>query len=267
MTKWTRFCTIPFLATALAAVLGASTASPLRSQSAATSELAERGKEVLLAGAKAAGGEKLASLKTLGISESGELNYPQGDVSLNVKWMVAYPNRSHGEVTLGDQKIVQVCDGSSAWLQFAQSTRDTTPVISEFKRGISLFGGGWGLYEQVLAGKLAGQFIGEAEIDGKKTLGVSVEGPFGPLKLYFDSTTHLLAAARFQSAGEHGATDNEQRWSDYRPVDGMLFAFSTVTYRDGTKFFESTVQDVLLNPKLDESLFAKPQPAAAGASQ
>jgi hypothetical protein len=267
MTKWTGFCTIPFLATVLATVLGASAANPLRPQSAAAPESAERGKEVLLAAAKAAGGEKLTFIKTLGISESGKLNYPQGDVSLNVEWMVAYPDRSHGEVTLGDQKIVQVCDGSSAWLQFAQSTRDTTPVISEFKRGISLFGGGWGLYEQVLAGKLAGQFIGETEIDGKKTLGVSVEGPFGPLKLYFYPDTHLLAAARFQSAGEHGATDNEQRWSDYRPVDGMLFAFSTVTYREGTKFFESTVQDVQLNPKLDESLFAKPQPAAAGTSQ
>jgi hypothetical protein len=266
MTKWTRFCTILFLSTALAAVLGTSAAIPLKAQSAAP-ESAERGREVLLAAAKAAGGEKLASVRTLGITESGKLNYPQGDVSLNVKWMVAYPDRSHGEVTLGDQKIMQVCDGTSAWLQFAQNTRDTTPVISEFKRGISLFGGGWGLYEQVLAGKLAGQFIGEAEIDGKKTLGVSVDGPFGPLKLYFYPDTHLLAAARFQSAGEHGATDNEQRWSDYRPVGGMLFAFSTVTYRDGTKFFESTVQDVQPNPKLDESLFAKPQPAAAGVSQ
>jgi hypothetical protein len=266
MTKWTRFCTIPFLETALAAVLAASVAVPPKAQSAAP-EPAERGKEVLLAAAKAAGGEKLTAVKTLGITESGKLKYPQGDVPLNVKWMVAYPDRSHGEVTLGDQKIMQVCDGTSAWLQFAQNTRDTTPVISEFKRGISLFGGGWGLYEQVLAGKLAGQFIGEAEIDGKQTLGVSVDGAFGPLKLYFYPDTHLLAAARFQSAGEHGATDNEQRWSDYRPVGGMLFAFSTVTYRDGTKFFESTVQDVQLNPKLDESLFAKPQPAAAGASQ
>lgn len=236
-------------------------------QSAATltPESAERGKEVLLAAANAAGGEKLASVKTLGINESGKLIGPQGETALNVKWLVSYPDRSHGDVTLADQKISQVCDGSSSWLQFAQGIRDTTPIISEFKRGISLFGGGWGLYQQVLAGKLTGQFIGETEIDGKKTLGVAVAGPFGSLKLYFCPDTHLLAAARFQSAGERGATDNEQRWSDYRPVEGMPFAFSTVTYRDGAKFFESTVQDVQLNPTIDQSLFAAPQPAAPAA--
>jgi predicted Zn-dependent peptidase len=246
-------------------VLSPDLREPKKVAAAMTPESAQRGAEILLAAANAAGGEKLASIKTLEINENGKLSYPQGDAPLKVKWMVSYPDRSHGDVNLADQEIVQVCDGSSSWLQFAQGVRDTTPVISEFKRGISLFGGGWGLYQQVLAGKLTGQFIGETEIDGKKTLGVAVEGPFGKLKLYFYPDTHLLAAARFQSAGERGATDNEQRWSDYRSVEGTLFAFSTVTYRDGVKFFESAVQDVQLNPKVDESLFAKPQPAAPAA--
>ena len=264
MTKWTRFYATPFLAAAFAA----SIASPLPAQSAASAaDSAKRGNEVLLAAANAAGGEKLRSIKTLGINESGKLNYPQGDSALNVKWMVSYPDRSHGDVTVAGQNIVQVCDGTSSWLRFAQGTRDTTEVISEFKRGISLFGGGWGIYQQVLAGKLTGQFIGEAEIDGKKALGVAVEGAFGPLKLYFYPDTHLLAAARFQSSGANGTTDNEQRWSDYRTVGGALFAFSTVTVRNGTKFFESTVQDVQLNPTVDESLFAKPQAAAPATSQ
>lgn len=264
MAKWIRLSAIFCLAAALTAPI----ASPWTAQSAAaTPESIARAKEVLMAAAKAAGGEKLTSVKTLGINENGKLSYPQGDVPLNVKWLVSYPDRSHGEVTLGDQKIMQVCDGSSAWLQLAQGTRDTTSVIAEFKRGILLFGGGWGLYRQVLAGKISGQFIGETEIDGKKTQGVAVEGAFGSLKLYFDPTTHLLAAARFQSAGANGPTNSEQRWSDYRPVEGMPFAHSTVTFRDGTKFFESVIQDVQLNPAIDESLFAKPQPAAPAASQ
>jgi hypothetical protein len=191
MTKWTQRSAI----FGFAAILAALIASLLQAQSAATSPDSDnRGNEVLFEAAKAAGGEKLNSIATLGINESGRLITSQGDTTLVVKWLVSYPDRSHGEVTFGDQKIIQVCDGTSAWLQIAQGTRDTTPVISEFKRGISLFGGGWGIYELVLAGKLAGQFIGETEIDGKKTLGVAVEGSFGPLKLYFDPITHLLAA-------------------------------------------------------------------------
>src|SRR6202161_2278514 len=258
MTKWIQlgaiFCLVT-ISTTFAAVAQ-------QSQGAAnTADSVKRGNEILLEAAQAAGGEKLSSVSTLAIDEGGKVITSQGDASLAVKWMVAYPDRSHGEVNYGGQSVIQVCDGSSAWLQFSEGTRDTTPVISEFKRGISLFGGGWGIYEQVLAGKMDGRFIGEAEIDGKKTLGVSIDGPFGPLKLYFDSSTHLLSAARFQSAGAQGQSDNEQRWSDYRMVDGRVFAFSTVTYRDGAKFFESTIQNVQLNPKLDESLFAKPGPA------
>ncbi len=233
------------------------------SASAATPESLEQGKALLLAAAKAAGGDAFTSLKTLGITESGKLAGPSGETPLDVKWLVAYPDRSRGEVMLGGQKILQVCDGTSTWLQFAQGTRDTTPMISEFKRGILLFGGGWGLYQQVLEGKIAGQAIGEEEIEGKKTLGVAIDGPFGAVKLYFNPETHLLAAARFQSAGQHGMSDNEQRWSDYRKLEGRTFAYSTVTYRDGAKLFESTVQDVQLNPQIDESLFAKPEPAAA----
>lgn len=120
----------------LAAVLAVLATSPLRAQSATPeSDSAKPGNEVLLAAARAAGGEQLASIKTLGIDESGKLSYPQGDATLNVKWLVSYPDRSHGDVILGEQEILQVCDGTSAWLQFAQGARDTTPMISEFKRG------------------------------------------------------------------------------------------------------------------------------------
>ena len=178
----------------LLAVPSALVASAQVTQSAAnSSDAAKRGNEVLLAAAKAAGGgERLNSVATLAIEEKGKIITAQGDTSLAVKWIVAYPDRSHGEVLYGDQDVVQVCDGTSAWLQFSQGIRDTTPVISEFKRGISLFGGGWGIYEQVLAGRMNGQFIGETEIDGKKMLGVAVEGAFSsPAKLALSPVANL----------------------------------------------------------------------------
>ena len=90
-----------------------------------------------------------------------------------------------------------------------------------------------------------------------------MNAPFGAIKLYFDPDTHLLVAARYQSIGEHGPSANEQHWSDYRDVQGRKFAYATDTYRDGTKFFDSMVQNVQVNPKVDEALFAKPELSAA----
>jgi zinc protease len=229
---------------------------------AATPESLEQGKQILLAAAQAAGGDALQSVATLGFTENGNLHNPRGDRQLGVTWQVSYPDRSYGEVTLGPTTIVQVCDGISSWLKFPDGIRDTTDIIGEFKRGITLFGGGWGLYQQALAGKITGQAIGEDEIGGKKMLGVGVNGAFGAVKLYFDPATHLLAAARYQSATDHGPSDNEQHWSDYRTVEGRQFAFATDTYRDGAKLFDSTVQTVRINPNVDDALFAKPASAA-----
>lgn len=229
----------------------------------ATPESLEQGNTVLLAAANAAGGDTLTSVTGLALTETGSLNTPDGEKSVSVKWVVAYPDRSHGDVWLGDQHVVQICDGKSAWVQYPDRTANASYVLGEFERGLSLFGGGWGVYRQVLAGKLSGHALGEEEIAGKKAIGVAVEAPFGAIKLYFDPATHLLAAARYQSARQHGFVDNEQRWSDYRTVDGRQFAFSTVIYRDGSKFVESTIQEINLNPKLEDSLFTMPEAAAS----
>ncbi|MGA7623615.1 MAG: pitrilysin family protein [Candidatus Acidiferrales bacterium] len=220
----------------------------------------ELGKQILLAAAQAAGGEALKSVATVAFSETGKIHTPNGDGPLDVKWQVAYPDRSYGEVGLGNNTTVfQVCDGNSSWLKFQNGVRDTTKMIGEFKRGISLFGGGWGLYRQVLDGKIAGQSIGDQEIAGKKLQGVAVNASFGEVELYFDPATHLLAAARYKSANEHGQSDNEQHWTDYRDVEGRQFSYATETYRDGTKLFESVVHTVEVNPKVDEALFTKPE--------
>src|SRR5713101_2063788 len=244
-------------------VLAPGLRKPKEASAEATPESLEQGKAVLLAAANAAGGEALASVTGLALTETGSMYRPDGEKSVSVKWVVAYPDRSHGDVWLGEQHVVQVCDGKSAWVRDPNHTADVSYVLGEFERGLSLFGGGWGVYRQVLAGKLSGHAIGEEEIGGKKTIGVAVEAPFGAIKLYFDPATHLLAAARYQSVRQHGFVDNEQQWSDYRTVDGRQFAFSTVIYRDGTKFVESTIQEVNLNPKLEDSLFATPQAPAS----
>ncbi len=227
----------------------------------ATHASLEQGKQIILAAARAAGGDTLASLAALKMTEDGKIFRPDGDTPRSVTWLVSYPDRARGEFDLSGKNIVQVCDGHSAWVQMGTETRDATPMTREFLRATALYGGGWGLYREVLGGKISDPAIwaiGSEEIAGKKTAGVAVDAAFGTIKLYFDTATHLLVAARYQSAGAQGASDNEQRWSDYRTVEGRQFAFSTVVYRDGVKYMESTIQQLDLNPKVDDSLFAMP---------
>ncbi|HUO35971.1 MAG TPA: pitrilysin family protein [Candidatus Acidoferrum sp.] len=228
----------------------------------ATPESLAQGRQILLAAAQAAGGAALASVKTLSMTEDGTMARGGAGAPIHIDWTVAYPNRSIGKVSLSSQKITQICDGKSAWLEFPQQTVEVTKVLGEFERGIALFGGGWGLYQQVLDGKIQGQFIGEETIDGNKTQGVSVEASFGTLRLFFDSASHLLFAARYQSTGPNGVANNEQRWSDYRPLAGGKFAYSTAIYRHGDQVLKSAVSDVKINPTVDSSAFTVSSPPA-----
>lgn len=255
---------MPRVANAIAPNSYASDASPAQQpQAAADSESLKKGGQILLAAAKAAGGRRLLDVKSLGMDEKGEQFNAKGHVALSVKWTVAYPDRSHGDVMFGTQPVIQTCDGKAAWIVIGAQERDVTRTIGEFKRGIALFGGGWGLYREVLAGRVSGQAVGDAEIDGRELNGVTVDAPFGSVKLFFDPKTHLLAAARFQTSAPQGMMEAEQRWSSYRKVDGLEFAFSTASYRGGAKLFESSVSTVRINPPAGDSLFAKPVLAPA----
>jgi zinc protease len=223
-----------------------------------------QGRQILLAAANAAGGDALKSVNALTMSEQEQMIGPNGGgAARRVDWSVAYPDRCRAEVKANDMTVLQVADGKSAWVQLQSQTRDATSMLGEFERGVALFGGGWELYREILDGKLQGHAIGEEPIDSKTMQAVAVQSRFGSMRLYFDPQTHLLAAARYESATSKGAVDTEQRWWDYRQVGGRQFAFSTAVYREGLKYMESSVQDLKINPPLADSLFAAPQDPAA----
>ena len=226
---------------------------------AATPESLAKGHEFVMAAAQAAGGDALRNVSSVEFTEKGNIYAPQGALAINVKWQVSYPDKVHATVTLPMGEINQVSDGTSAWVQSPQGTREVpADAFGEFQRGISLFGG-WGFYQQVLAGKVQAQYLGEEELEGKKADAVNWLASFGVIKLYFDSTTHLLVEAKYKS----GTEDSDQRWSDFRAVEGRQFPYQSVTYRSGTKFSDSAVQDIHINPALDPSLFAKPAASPA----
>jgi zinc protease len=232
---------------------------------AATPEALAHGQQILLAAAQAAGGESLRSISTLEFTEKGNIYTPQGALPIAVQWQVGYPDKVHAEITLPVAKVTQISDGKSAWIQSPQGTQEVpASAVGEFQRGITLFGG-WGLYQQAIAGTVKAQYLGqEKTADGAQADTLNWLAPFGAVKLYFDSTTHLLVEAKYTSNSMQGPVESDERWSDFRAAEGRQFPYQSVTYRGGSKYTDSTVQEIKINPTLDPSLFAKPasQPSA-----
>jgi zinc protease len=231
----------------------------------ATPESLQHGQQIIMAAVQAAGGDSLRSISTLELSQTGNIYNPQGSAAVSITSQVAYPDKIRLDVTLPMGRLTQTCDGKSAWMQSPQGVQDApADAVPEFQRGLNLFGG-WGLYQQAMAGSVKAQYIGQEQTgDGKPADVVDWLSPFGAIKLYFDSATHLLVEAKYLAMGMQGPEETDQRWSDFREVEGRQFPFQTVTYRSGTKFTDSTVQEIHINAALDPSVFVKPAASSAG---
>jgi len=236
-------------------------AKPEAQAPAATPESIEKAKAVVLAAAHAAGGDTLKSVKSVEIASSGQADTPGGMMDISLKLTIMYPNMLRSDAHLPIADISQGSDGSAGWVVAPQGVIDLPAEYKgEIDRGIAL-AGAWGLYKDALAGQLSIQYIGEEELDGKKLTAVQWNATNNPVKLYFDPATHLVAAAHFKSITPQGVVQTDQRWSDYRTVNGMQYPYHSVIYRDGSKFSETTVDSVKVNINPDPKMFAKPASA------
>ena len=233
-------------------------AAPAKPVSAPTAESLAKGKSIILAAAKASGGDSLKTVKSVEVHVSGQATTPGGPMDLTLKLTILFPDHLRNDAELPIGTISQGFDGKDGWIQSPQGLIDLPPdFIPEFSRGIALTGG-WGLYQRALDGKVEAQYLDDEDFDGKKTSAVQWAGPSGPVKLYFDATTHLLIGAHFRAVTPQGETQTDQHWSDFRAVEGLQYPYRNQVDHDGQKFTETSVSDLKINTNPDPAIFARP---------
>jgi hypothetical protein len=233
---------------------------------AATPATLAKGKAIVLAGAKATGGDTLKTVKSVEVHVSGSAYTGQGPMNLRLKLTVVFPDHLRNEAELPVGTITQGFDGKAAWVLAPQGLMDLPDDFNpELARGIALTGG-WGLYQSALDGKVTAQFLADEDFDGKKSNLVLWSGPSGPIRLYFDAATHLLIGAHFRSITPQGDVETDQHWSDFRAVEGLQYPYHNQVDHDGKKFTETTVSDVKINTNPDPAIFGRPAEEKAPAS-
>jgi hypothetical protein len=77
--------------------------------------------------------------------------------------------------------------------------------------------------------------------------------------LLLDPASGLVRAQRYEATAGAGATSSmEERFSDYRSIDGLQIAFTASIKKDGVPFVSRRVQRFEYNIPLDAQLFVKP---------
>jgi outer membrane lipoprotein-sorting protein len=180
------------------------------------------------------------------------------------------PNKMHSEITVEGQKIVRVYDGKSeGWSinPFAENKGAQPMSADDLKDAPDESDMDGPLVDYKSKGSQI-EMAGKEDLDGKPVYRLKLTNKNGEVRSY------LLDAASFLTAKWEGIRRIEGKefpWestlSDYREIQGMKFPFKIEQGSPGTEFKqELTIEKVEIDPKIDESRFAKPASPEAPAA-
>jgi hypothetical protein len=178
------------------------------------------------------------------------------------------PDRTRFEVTVDGQKAVRVFDGTNGWKVRASTTGrpEVQPYAADelrFARGASMIEGP--LMNHAARGATIA-LAGLQELEGRKAYALDLRLASGSsYRVWIDAETFLERRfdREFVNAQGRPAVASVY-FADYRAVDGLQLPFAIATgTADGTARDTLVIEEVLLNPRLDDSRFTKPGAAKA----
>jgi len=177
-----------------------------------------------------------------------------GRVDIPTTTSIRYPGGFRVDADLPAGKVVQAFNAGQYWIQDDRGVREAPPQVAMQIRSI---------VQRDIIPLLLGLSDGRVgatripdEVDGARKLPVLfVEGGgMRPVSLVFDPDTLVLLKQRYDL---ENATV-EERYSDYRLVDGLQVPFKAEVHRNGLPLVERVVRTIEFNVPLDAALFTKP---------
>ncbi|HVB98794.1 MAG TPA: hypothetical protein VNJ12_05600 [Candidatus Dormibacteraeota bacterium] len=219
-----------------------------------------RGRRAIEAAARAAGGSTIAEVKTLRVAETSQVISPSGSITYEETYLIAYPSRIHADLTILKQHLRQVYDGRNGWMASAKAVELLPARLVQNVRRRILVNEGIGIYRAVLRGGESAEWVGEETVESRQFVALEWKSEIGPIRLYIDPQTRMLAGARYTATTDAGSIDTVEIWNDFRPVAGLKLPFHVVTYQRKQKVMDVAVRDIRVNVAPDPKSFAKPKP-------
>ena len=233
-----------------------------RQEVAAGPAAAERGLALIRAAGEAVGGAALlASVTDAGSSGTVTLSTPGGEMTGESSATVVYPDKVRIVITLPMGEMVQVYDGSQAWMRMGpQAPMELpAPVHAEMRRSI-LMSGGVGLLREALDGQAQVAALESKDVEGTTLDRVSWKKGDLEMVVAFDPATHLIANISYRGLTVQGPADLEVRVADYQKApNGLIVPMRATTYQNGQKAAAVVIKEWRFNTGAPPEAFAKPE--------
>jgi zinc protease len=199
------------------------------------------------------GAARLRSITTVQVETSTRLETDQGPRTFPAVTSIQYPDRYRIEADTPAGQLVQVYADGAYWIQDARGVHDAPESVrAEIRAAVQR-----DLVPLLLEAASNRLRIAKARSDDPSLEAISISAPNRqPVTVYVDRSTGLVAMERYDAPDASGTV--EERYSDYRDVDGLKVAFKTTVRRPGAPLVERSVLTFRCNVPLSPSLFLKP---------
>jgi zinc protease len=224
--------------------------SAIRAEDSAAKTLLDRVVEAM------GGLEKLRAVRTVTARQIVTMPGPSGAIDAEATSYIAYPNQFRVETKIPEGLLISAFDGSTAWTRDPQGTRDAPePMAVEARSNLQRD------VIRLLLGAEDGSLRVRTLQDTRNEQGQNVRtlelstNTSSPIVLSIDAETMRVTKQAY-AAGPGGQALVEERFSDYRAVDGVQMPFSAERHV-GPISVKRRVLDIQINRPLEPSLFKR----------
>ena len=202
--------------------------------------------------------ERLRAIKSITAVTQASMATPEGPIEAQTTTYLEYPNHMRVETSLAGFTIVQTYDGSRAWVKDRSGTHEVPERMipdleATFKR--DTIAALLAAHEGTIHARLLPDVKDEA---GATRRAVELSGPgLEPLVLNLDPETHLVVRQTYVAGGP-GQPIVEERFSDYKAIDGVQIALTAGVRQGARPVLERRVTDIRINAPLNPALFHRP---------
>jgi len=213
------------------------------------------------------GAGKVRSVKSLHEKGTMLAKTPQGDMSMEIEELVAFPDQLWQKLTTPMGEMTMVFSPAAAFMKSPMGSQDMPGSqkeegLKELKRH-PIFIAQHADDPKFVFSAGGPEKIGEVEA---QILDVDADGV--QVRWYVDSQTGHILRGSAQSIGMSGPTEQVVDYSEWKDVEGISLPFKLKVSQGGKDAASQELKEVQINPAVDPKLFEKPAeaPAKSGGS-
>lgn len=214
--------------------------------------------EVLQNHFQAIGQQQVTNLKS--ITFTGKVIVQGGMIEIPMSMTQKRPNMMKTESTFQSQQFIEAYDGKIGWsinpfagqlepqLMNEDQTRST-------KLQADIDGA---LYNYAEKGFKA-ELQGTEDMEGSKVYKIVLTNELGEqFTYYIDADSYVMLKSKSKIKVQGNDMESETYFSNYKQVEGIAFPYSMETKMQGQTVSQIVIEEVKLNPEIDNAIFAMP---------